>query len=306
MDAIRSGPLLHSPAPSSDGRAPLVPAPPDDPQSNPPRDLASLSLGERSFVETAVSDPVFGVKNAFILERFYGYPVHRDLEPGAWVPPAPVPQTQTSDPRDGSASPAGRTFDQIFDATRTGAPVMALTVAGANATIEVVGCTLEEVERVRTALEAIPSWSREFLGTVRQICVASFDAFLAQDGTVSTGTSGVAEPSSGRLLLNRRWLDRCCRELPTGATAAARASAREKDVRQWENTLLHELGHFHDRYLQRDGLAASVAPESPLGNHGVWYTNYAWWVQDPAEDLAEGYALLGQARLQAIRSVPPR
>ena len=251
-------------------------------------------------MQRAVSDPTFGIKNAFILEHYFSYPVHRELDPNAWVPPGPRPVSQGEVSPAASDTTGARTFDELCRISASESAVPAFEVAVGAHAIRLTGCSADERARVKAIIAAVPLWARDYLCTVRQICVTSFDAFRGLNGEVSTATSGVAEPCSGRLLLNRAWLDRATRALPPDASEPSRNEARQKDALQWENTLLHELGHFHDRFLKAQEVPPSLAPESPLGNHGVWYTNYAWWVQDPAEDLAEGYALLAQERLHVL------
>ncbi|MBM3461052.1 MAG: hypothetical protein FJX76_03025 [Armatimonadetes bacterium] len=261
----------------------------------PPATLDGLPSPERRFVDEAVLDNKFGAKNAFILSTYFAYPVHRDPDPGAFTPPPPItgPNGPKVDP-----SLQARTFKEIFDDV---VPLAPLQLPGMSEPITVAGASKTEIRRLAEIVEAIPAWSREFLVSVREIRVSDFQAFKAEDGTVSAATSGVAEAETGRLLLNRKWLDANTRTLPAAADDSTRARAAALDLSQWQNTLLHELAHFQDRWLQKDAKEPpSKAQGSPMGNHGVWYTNYAWLSQDPAEDLAEGYAILAQRRLQAL------
>lgn len=266
-----------------------------------PLDLAILSPSEREFVQHAVADPKFGAKNAFILNHYFGYAVKRDVDPNAFVPPPPImAPAGTAAAVDAEVAAKARTFGEIFDEARLALQSTKLQVPGTAHCVELIGFNPHEIDLLRHAFEAIPPWARDYLQTVKQICATSFEAFKAPDGSISDKTRGVADAPNGQLLLNRKWLDQDTNALAPDADEAARTLARQSDDGAWLNTLFHELGHFEDRYEKRGEVLPSRAPDSVLGNHGIWYTNYAWLVQDPAEDMAEGYAILAQERLKAL------
>jgi hypothetical protein len=244
---------------------------------------------EQDFVDHALHDPWFGAKNAYILNRCWGYPVASPPCP-SWTPPPPVlGPPAPRPPNDPALEAKALTFEAMEKAARkSGRPVM-LSLPGMPDAVAILGATPEELEHVRHALESIPTHARGFMRDIKCISVASCEAFRGEDGGLSTDTTGCYDAE--RLVLNRWQLNRHQRVVAADAPDPVRAEARRQDAEDWFNCITHELCHVCDHHLHNP----SEATDSPMG-HGTWYTHYAWTTQLKPEDMAEGYALLCRQR----------
>ncbi|MHB2018199.1 MAG: hypothetical protein ACYCW6_14715 [Candidatus Xenobia bacterium] len=288
MEGIR--PVSHhaasTPAPVAAPREESVPLPRDaadlgrfvkvdekprrDEQQAPKRQrrVVPVPEDERAFVDAALSDPEFGGKHHYILRELWGYDLPPAPAPAEWAPDPPLSQPPGPPlPDDGTA----RSFSQVLSAA---GQARSVKLEGMERSVMLYDAGGDEVQRIERALSAVPAHARDFLELLSVVAVADIPRFRHVDGRIETRLFGIVDYPHGQMLLNRLELDADWR---------------------WLNTICHELGHFHDNWLEKP----SSRPGSPMGR-GAWFTTYAWHTQDPAEDLAEGYALLCQKRLTAL------
>jgi len=182
--------------------------------------------------------------------------------------------------------------------------------------MEICGATDIEKQRILDALDKIPESARASLPTIGRFYVEEAQYYQRPDGSQAEGILGVALSDYNEIFLNRTNLSTEQLTFEMGALQYTKSperlaeyhdrlqSIQEGETVAWEDTIWHEVGHIHDKYLGFDGKFLSEMPGSPFGKE-PWASNYAKETGKPYEDFAETYTKVLRLQQSSLSAGEP-